>query len=106
MKIFLLFVFLVPAMLGLAELLHILKGWLIKPDKPAYRVMLVFIDGENAPQQLLYTAEQYLWQGRKESDRVIAVYSSDDDTDIDYCRSICDKNGMSFCSKQELLEIL
>ncbi len=94
--------FLIPATLGLAEILHILKRLILKPTKPYSSTTLIFIDGENAPLQLLYAAEQYLWQGKSEGTSVIAVYSSDDELDLNYCQNICKKNGFELCNIEEI----
>ncbi len=106
MELFMGLVFLFPTVLGLAELLHIFKRLILKPLKPYCSTTLIFIDGENAPLQLLYAAEQYLWQGKSDEASVIAVYSSDDELDLDYCQSICQKNGFELCPKEEISERL
>ena len=64
LKIFLTIIFLIPSMLGLAEILHILKLYILKPSKPSIAYKIIFLTNDMPLEHMSYIIEQYRWQGR------------------------------------------
>lgn len=88
------------ALLGLTELLHMLKLLLIKPEKRAIVYSLIILHGDTPERQLLPAIEQRLWLGGDYCDHIIAVdISSVDDGE---CRSLAEKYGVIYCTGDSL----
>ncbi len=99
-------VFIIPALLGFAELLHLLKVYIISPKIRAVKYCIVFL-GDNAPcKQLALAAEELFWRGRKYAQNIIAVDCGINEDEYHICRSFCDKHSFIFCSYNELNEYL
>lgn len=100
-EIILFLVFLIPAMLGLAEILHILKLYILYP-KTAASYVLVFLKGENASEQLMLALEQYFWLGKRYARNIIAVDMGLNGESLKVCRKIALRHNVIFCSEKEL----
>lgn len=101
-EIILLFIFLIPAMLGLAELLHILKLFILKPQKPIISYKVIFLTNDSAVQQLQYILEQYMWIGKNNNFNLVVVNSLLSEENYDECKLIANKHNLTFCSVEEL----
>ena len=55
--------FLIPAVLGIAEILHIFKSYFLKPKKDIISYKIIILTNNDPVNQFLYVAEQCLWQG-------------------------------------------
>ena len=60
-----------PAMLGLAEILHTCKMYLLSSPKRCERMLVVYPDNENFTRQIMKTAEERRWQGENFAQRVL-----------------------------------
>lgn len=99
-------IFSIPALFGLAELLHYLKVYIISPKVASTKYLIVFL-GDNSPcKQLALAGEEYFWRGRKYAYNIIAVDCGISDEDYLVCHSFCNKNNFIFCSYNELGEYL
>ena len=97
-----LFLFLlIPAMLGLAEILHLIKTYILYPHKTD-SCMVVYLKGENPVGRLKFALEQYCWLGKRYIGNIIAVSSGLDGEDYDICREIALNHGIIFCGEDEL----
>ena len=74
-KIFLLFLALVPMMLGLAELIHILKLRILKPKNPIISYRVVILTNNMPLEHMRYVTEQYLWYSGKNSAKPVFINS-------------------------------
>ena len=96
--------FTIPALLGVAELIHLIKVYIISPKNTAVKYLLIFL-GKNSPyEQLTTVAEEFFWRGKKYAQNIIAVNLDISDEDYIYCRSFCDKNNFIFCNVDEISE--
>lgn len=104
-EIILFLVFLIPAMLGLAEIIHIFKTCLFYP-KNIDSYMLVYLSNENSAAKLNFVLEQYYWFGKKYFGNIIAIASDLNKENYDVCQNIAEKHGIIFCNENELDEVL
>ena len=99
-------IFLVPAMLGTAEILHMIKSYIIHPHKMPARYLLVYLRDGFSQEQLISTIEEMKWQGRKYAENIIAVDFDLSDESHKECRDISNANGIIFCRVDNLCETL
>jgi len=104
-EILLVLFFLIPAMLGIAEILHIIKLYILFP-KSAESYVIIYLKNENASGQLMYALEQYFWFGKKYAKNIIAVNSGLSSDNYEICKSIALKHNIIFCSEEELQTVL
>ncbi len=97
----LLLLFLIPAMLGIAEILHIFKLYVLKPREPMISYKVVVLTDGTALAQLRFVAEQYIWSG-KSGDDVIIVNSLLNEENFKECKKIAQNNNFIYCSADEL----
>ncbi len=98
--------FLIPAMLGISELLHTLKILILAPKKPVISYNIIILNNDNPHQQLLHTVYQYAWYGRELTGIIVAVNSFLNDENYSCCKEIAEKNNIIFCSFEELDKII
>lgn len=72
-EIIFVFIFLVPAMLGTAELLHILKLYIAFPGKGMCSYSVIFLGNEDFAEKIKYACDQLLWYGKRYTKQIIAV---------------------------------
>lgn len=75
LEIFIVSLFIIFALVGVSEVLHIICMALLRPKQKAQNVMVTVLNGVEAPQQLAYVLEEQKWLGRSYADRVVAVTS-------------------------------
>lgn len=102
-EIILLILCLIPAMLGLAELLHSLKLYILAPKNKAISYTVICLTGYSPQQQLRFAIEKYSWMGEKS---IIAVNTFVPEEDFEECREIAEKNNIIFCSADELTDAI
>lgn len=95
---------LIPAMLGLAELLHILKNFLLSPKKRPKKYLLVFLEKDFAIAQFSDALEQQAWFGKRYCDKVFAVFSTLSESELEACHRLANQNKAVLCSVTELSE--
>ena len=99
-EIILFLVFLIPAMLGLSEIIHIFKTCLLYP-KNTDSYVLIYLSDENPALKLNFVLEQYYWLGKRYVGSIIAVASDLSEENYDVCRAIAEKHGIIFCNENE-----
>ena len=96
------FIFIIPALLGVAELIHLLKVYIISPKITATKYLIVFL-GDNSPcKQLAFAAEELFWRGKKYAQNIIAVDCGISAEEYHICYNFCEKNNFIFCNSVEL----
>ena len=98
--------FMIPAMLGLAELLHILRLRLLKPDNKVLCYKVIILTNDNPMSQMLYEIEKYAWQGKSSALNLIFINTLLEGKKIDECRLTAEKKGFIFCGTQEFKKYL
>lgn len=94
MKTFLLLVFLIFAVFGLSEFLHILKLFIIFPKRRLYSHLVVNLQNKTAEKQLLYICEQYKWHGKSFADFIVLGVGELDTQTYNKCKSIANRYGI------------
>ncbi len=95
-------VFAIPAVLGLAEIIHSVKMWLLKPKNIGKRILVLIPNTEDFEKQILSAYEQLKWQGKKIADKVVVVdYLVDQKEE---CKRLTEELGIEFCALSELTE--
>ena len=102
LKIFLILILFIPLILGLSELLHTFKLYILKPKKPLVSYKIIFLTDENCVEELLYAKERFLWQGRNETLNLILVNSALSQENFKICYEIAENYGLIYCSSEEL----
>ncbi len=101
-----LFCVLILSVLGLAELMHIIKSALLVGKNRAKTYSLLFLSDENADRQLLYAAEQQLWLGKNYSDCIIAVNKGLKTESDAVCKEIAERYDLIYLKENELADII
>ncbi len=90
------------SVLGLAELMHGINLRVTSPRRKAVTYSVVFLNGEDAEEQLAFAIEQQKWLGKAYSDYIIAVNSGISEKSDKACRYLAEKNGADYCSLYDL----
>lgn len=99
----LLLLFSVPSIIGLAEIIHALKLWLVLPKRPACRILLVRPDKDNFAGQLLHISERRKWLGNGYAEKIVVLNSALGDNSEE-CGRLALRLGFVTADGQELLE--
>ncbi len=105
-EIFFWILFLIPAMLGLAEILHFVKLYILKPKKAMISYKVVILTNDTAVENMRYAIEQYLWQAGRNGSSLIFVNSLLNKEIFFACKEIAERYDVGFYSKKELEEYL
>ena len=99
------FVFCIPAMLGLAEILHTVKMLIITPKSQSNKAFVLVPENDDFEDQIINLAEQIKWNGKKYTERVIVLETLLSDENKVKCCALAKKFGFEICSKSDLTEI-
>lgn len=99
---FLLLLFSVPSIIGLAEIIHALKLLLISPKRPACRILVVCPDSENYEGQLLHISERCRWMGDGYAEKIVVLNSALADN-REECNKLALQLGFVTAGGQEVL---
>jgi len=91
-------IFAVCCLIGLSEVLHIIKQKIITPDNHPETRLVVFLDSEKADLQLAGIVNEYNWYKPVYKLKIIGIYSYIDDTAFENCRKIAEKQNITLCS--------
>ena len=94
-------VFAVLAILGLAEIIHFFKMWLLKPANNGKRIM-VLVPDDDFERQILSVYEQFKWQGEKFANKILVVDCLPEHREE--CKKITDELGIEFCEASKLMD--
>ena len=104
-EICLMILFLIPAMLGLAEILHILKLYILKPQNPIIAYKVVILTDDMPLEIMKYVIEQHVWN-KNNSSQLIFVNSLLSQNNFDKCKQFAEEYGIGFCTKDKVEEYL
>lgn len=96
------FIFLIPAVLGVAEILHAIKLTLLSGKKQSFGVLVISPEKESFCEQLLSAAEKFKWNGRRYAERIIVLDVLEDENIRNECISLAGKLGIEVCKKADL----
>ena len=102
MKYILFAIFLILAMLGLAEFLHGLVLLFTAPKKSGLTYSVLVLDNQNPEAQISFAAEQRAWMGCSYADHIIALDTGLDEENRMRCREAAKQRHMIFCNTEEL----
>lgn len=107
MYIFFFFVFLViPAIIGVAEMLHSLKMAMLLPKDDCRNFSCVFLQEENAVIQLKLFSEEVKWSGSKKTKENFAVYEKLSPKVLEECILLANENDFRIVDLEEFNRII
>ncbi len=102
---FLLILLLFPSMLGIAELMHLAKVYIISPKSKPKKVVIVYLYGEYALEQLRLILEEYSWHGKNYAQQIVAVDCGIVSEQYKECESFARNNKIIFCKEENLVSV-
>lgn len=99
MKLLLFFLFLLLAIFGLCEFLHLIKLLLVFPKREMNSTLVVMLREETAIKQTVFAVEQLKWLGNKYADRVIIVAENLSTDTLHECERLAKKYNLKFVVK-------
>lgn len=103
--IFIIFL-IIPAVLGLAEILHYLKLLIISPESPSDRFCVSVLSEGNGSLELRAFCEENNWSRKPVRYRLVAVYSELSAETLDECKIIAEKNGVTLLRASQLNDFI
>lgn len=92
--------------LGLAEVIHAIRLYIFSPRKKPLSYMVIYLNADDPESQLKYVGEQYLWQGSRFADNVIAINTALSGEVLETCEKISAKYNIIYCSSEELCDAI
>ncbi len=105
-EIIFLFLFAIPALLGIAELLHTVKMWLYGINKNGSKTVVIVPTDDNFEALTVNCARQSAWYSKSFADKIIVVNSLLSEKNFKDCEELTKRLEMEFCSKSELYDRL
>lgn len=105
-EIIFILLFAVPAILGLAEIIHTVKLWIVASGSPKKRVLVVIPDDKDFPEQILSSYEEIKWQGSKLAEKIVVVDTLLCEESKQECKALAKKLGIEICSNSELCYVI
>ena len=87
--------FLIPLILGFAEILHKIKVYIMYGKDDIKKEVRFNLGGKNSVLKLSRIVSEYNWYGRNSADKIIISFCGNDE-DSDECRKIAESNGFEF----------
>ena len=105
MYVLVFFLFLiVPAVLGVAEVLHCLKIAMLSSKENSFEFNCIFLEEENAVIHLKAFCEERNWNGIKNGKEYFAIYNELSQEVLNECDLIAEKNDIEFLNSKEFFE--
>ncbi len=98
------YIILIPAMLGLAEILHFLKLYITRGSKHPKKCVLFYLAGKNCFCSVKAILEEYLWLGKSFAEKIVIVDCGIED--MKECLSAVKDGEIVFVKPKDLPEIL
>lgn len=92
------------AILGLSELLHTLKVFLLCRSDETGKTMVLVPQDKNFVKLLLNSAEQRKWQGKKFAEKIIIIDSLLCEENKIECKRLAEKLDFQMCDKSRLVD--
>lgn len=99
-------IFLIPALLGVSEIIHLVRMSLYSLKGINSPYVVVWLKDDTAENQILSVCEQYSWSGKKYAQNIVAINSMLGDEKFEICSKMAEKNNIYFCSAEELVSVL
>ena len=99
-------VFLIPALLGVSEIIHLVRMSLFSLNGINSPYVVVWLKDDTAENQILSVCEQYSWSGKKYAQNIIAINSTLSDDKFEICKQMAEKNNIYFCTAEELVSVM
>ena len=96
------FIFLIPAVLGVAEILHAVKLAVLSGKKHSSGVLVIVPDSELFYEQLMSAAEIFKWHGKRYAERIIVLDVLENGKSRDECILLAEKLGIEVCKTLDL----
>lgn len=84
------YLLLIPAMLGLSEIIHYLKVYIMKPKGNIKKYMIVYLKGTDCAFKLKSVLEEYFWYGKRYCEGILVLDGGIED--IFECESMAQRN--------------
>ncbi len=94
------FIFIIPMVLGLAEILHTVKMFLLSSSVPCERILIVFPDDENFPRQITKTAEERSWRGNNFAKKILISTKNISEENTEEVERITQKYGFEIYNEE------
>ncbi len=104
LEIIFVLVFLIPSMLGVAEILHLIKSYILSSKKKPRKLLLVYLTGDDALLQLKSVIEELNWHGKRFAEKIIAVNCGA--ADFEPCRELAQKYEICYCDMKDFKEMV
>lgn len=82
------------SLLGLSELIHILKQRLLSPKKKPEMRLVVYLDGQTPDLQLISVINEFGWSRAMRNVKLIGVYSDITDETLESCIRISQRHSI------------
>ena len=103
-QIFFTMMFLIPTILGIAEILHFIKIYIINPRPKVQKYVLLFLCGENCFEQLKVLFDEYVWKGKNYAEKIIALDCGI--KDCEECLKFAAEKGITVLKNENLVKVL
>ncbi len=98
--------FAILAILGLAEILHTIRLWILSGGEKSEKILIIVPDNEGFPKQLLKIYEEARWQGENFARKIVVVDSCLNEENKQECEKLVQRLGFCLCSKSQLLDVI
>ena len=107
MYVFVFFLFLIlPAVLGVAEILHFLKLAMLSSDDKGYKFNCIFLDEDDAILKLKVFCEESNWNGKRSCREYFAIYKELSENVLNECGLIASKYDIELLSFEDFYQII
>ncbi len=91
-----------PAILGLAEMLHFFKKWILFSGDKGRKILILVPENKNFQRQMLSSFEDSKWQGEGLAKEIIVLDTCLSEENKEECRLLAEKLGFKLCDKLQL----
>lgn len=95
----------IPAVLGMAEILHFVKMLILSPYIKCNRYSLIVLENEDALFQLKNFLEENNWYGSKKLGKTIVVCKDLSSENFEECKHLAETNGAKLLDYEKLKDL-
>ena len=107
MYVLVFFLFLIlPAVLGVAEILHFIKLAMLSSGDKGYKFNCIFLEEEDAVLKLKVFCEECNWNGTKSGREYYAIYRELSKNVLDECKKIASEYDIGILSLEDFYQII
>lgn len=93
-------VLVLPATLGFAEILHIVKRWFFSSGKKGEKILFLIPDNDNFERQILELSNEYRWQGNILAEKIFIINTKLDYENRKECDVLAQKLGFKVLEQE------